>query len=110
DHPEEKVPGRSPSSTESGESFNDFKQRFIGKLMVPLMEAHAQDPRSKIGIISHLRDVLAAKSWVENGAPKNLEFNHHDVTMKPKPTKRKKSGAFIGFTLMGISGSLKPSI
>ena len=79
DHPNDKIPGRSAYSTTDGESFNDFTKRFLGGLMAPLMEAHAQDPRGKIGVVSHLRDVLAAKSWINNGARRDLQFDHHDI-------------------------------
>lgn len=84
DHPDDRAPGRSPVSTADGESFNSFKQRYIGGLLAPLMEAHAQQPTSKIGLMTHLRDVLAAKSWIEHGARKDLAFDHHDINYETK--------------------------
>jgi broad specificity phosphatase PhoE len=93
EHPEQSAPGRGPSSTDNGESFNSFKQRFIGQFLAPLMEAHAQDPRSKVAAVSHLRDVLAAKSWIENGARKDLQFDHHDVNYEQKTDKEDIPGS-----------------
>ena len=93
DHPDEAAPGRGPYSTANGESFNAFKQRWIGQFLKPLMEAHAQDPRSKIGIVSHLRDVLAAKSWIENGARHDLQFDHHDINYENKVDKEEHPGS-----------------
>lgn len=90
DHPDQKVPGRSPFSTQDGESFNDFKQRWIGQTLAPLMQAHAQDPSSKVGIVSHLRDMLAAKSWIENGARADLAFNHHDINYETRNAAEEK--------------------
>jgi broad specificity phosphatase PhoE len=87
DHPDEKMPGMSPTSTTPGESFNDFKGRFIGKFLAPLMAAHAQEPSGKIGLVSHLRDILAAKSWIENGARQDLQFDHHDINYETKSDK-----------------------
>ena len=95
DHPNEKIPGRSPFSTADGESFNDFKQRWIGQVLAPMMEAHAQDPSSKVGIVTHLRDILAAKSWVEKGAPRNLEFDHHDVQYESKADPEEKPASIF---------------
>jgi len=84
DHPDEKVTGRSPFSTADGESFNTFKQRWLGQVLAPLMEAHAQDPSSKVGVVTHLRDILAAKSWIENGARRDLGFDHHDINYESR--------------------------
>lgn len=90
DHPDNPVPGRGPLSVRDGESFNSFKQRFVGGLLKPLMEAHAQDPQSKVGIVTHLRDILAAKAWVENGARKDLQFDHHDLNYESNSNKEEK--------------------
>jgi len=90
DHPDDKVPGMSAYSTAPGESFNDFKKRYIGGFLAPMMEAHAQDPRGKIGVLTHLRDILAAKSWIENGARKDLAFNHHDINYESKTSPEEK--------------------
>jgi broad specificity phosphatase PhoE len=90
DHPEDKAPGRSPFSTANGESFNDFKQRWLGQVLAPLMEAHAQDPSGKIGVVTHLRDILAAKSWIEKGAPHNLSFDHHDINYETKTSNEER--------------------
>ena len=87
DHPDSPIPGRGPISVRDGESFNSFKQRWIGGMLKPLMEAHAQDPSSKVGIVTHLRDILAAKSWVENGARKDLQFDHHDINYEAVSNK-----------------------
>lgn len=90
DHPDMPIPGRGPLSTRDGESFNSFKNRWIGGLLAPLMEAHAQDPSSKIGIVTHLRDILAAKAWIDKGARKDLQFDHHDVNYEAKTSKEEK--------------------
>jgi len=87
DHPDEAAPGMSPTSTDRGESFNAFKQRFIGQFLAPLMHAHAQEPSGKIGVVSHLRDILAAKAWIENGARQDLQFDHHDINYETKSDK-----------------------
>lgn len=93
DHPDEKVPGRSPFSTADGESFNDFKQRWLGKVLAPLMEAHVQDPSSKVGVVTHLRDILAAKSWIEHGARKDFQFDHHDINYEARTSNEERPGS-----------------
>lgn len=95
EHPEQKVPGESPTSTRPGESFNDFKNRWIGGLLAPLMEAHVKDPSGKIGIVTHLRDILAAKSWIENGARRDLQFDHHDVNYEARTAKEEKPSSMF---------------
>lgn len=90
DHPDESAPGQSPVSTAHGESFNSFKQRYLGEFLAPLMEAHAQQPSSKIGLMTHLRDVLAAKSWIEHGARKDLAFDHHDISYEARTAPEEK--------------------
>jgi len=90
DHPEQKIPGRSPFSTSEGESFNDFKKRWLGGVLSPLMQAHAQDPSSKVGIVTHLRDVLAAKSWIEHGARQDFQFDHHDINYETNSANEEK--------------------
>ena len=94
DHPDESAPGRSLTSTEHGESFNSFKHRLIGKFLAPLMLAHAQDPRGKIGAISHLRDILAAKSWIKNGTRQDMQFDHHDVDYEHSASEEKPASVF----------------
>ena len=109
DHPDDKVPGRSDHSTADGESFNDFKQRFIGKLLAPLMQAHAQDPTSKVGILTHLRDVLAAKSWIEHGARRDLQFDHHDINYETKTDKEEKPGSVFRIHPDGDKWKFEPT-
>jgi broad specificity phosphatase PhoE len=108
DHPDEKIPGRSPFSTADGESFNDFKQRWLGGVMAPLMEAHAQDPSSKVGIVTHLRDILAAKSWIEHGAQRNLQFDHHDINYESRTDKEEVPSSVFRIHPEGDKWSFKP--
>ncbi len=108
DHPNVPIPGRGPQSTRDGESFNAFKQRFIGGLVAPLMQAHAQDPQTKTGIVTHLRDILAAKSWVENGARKDLQFNHHDVDYENKSDKEEKPTSMFKLAPEGDKWTFTP--
>jgi broad specificity phosphatase PhoE len=107
DHPDQKVPGRSPFSTADGESFNEFKQRWIGGVLSPLMQAHAQDPSSKIGVVTHLRDILAAKSWIEHGARKDLQFDHHDINYEVKPDENEKPSSVFRIHPDGDKWSFK---
>jgi broad specificity phosphatase PhoE len=94
DHPDDKAPGMSPFSSQPGESFNNFKQRWLGQTLSPLMQAHAQDPSSKVGVVTHIRNILAAKSWIENGARHDLQFDHHDVNYEAKSEDEKPGDVF----------------
>lgn len=72
-HPYDKVPGRSPDSTEDGESFNDFLQRFL-----PFADKQAKlwSPNEKIMNVTSYRNIHALMSWLKNGAPES-----HDIDM-----------------------------
>lgn len=77
-HPNAKMPGRSAASTEDGESFNDFKGRLI-PFMAQLMTHFQKDPRGRIAVVSHLRDVKAMEGWMKAGMPANLDFERKDM-------------------------------
>ncbi len=76
DHPDEHpAPGRGPLSTEDGESFNAFKDRFLGHLTKSMAE---HEPGSKEVHVAHYRNIHATNSWLKKGAPADhsIDIDH----------------------------------
>lgn len=90
-HPDAKMPGRSPISTEDGESYHDFDHRLI-PFMAQLMTHFQQDPRGRIAVVSHLRGEKAMQAWMKAGMPANLQYDRKDMM---GPTDDKDAPASI---------------
>lgn len=69
-NPDEVVP--------DGESFNDFRQRYIGFLDRVIRQA-IQDKQT-IVIATHLRNLKLADGWVQNGMPRDYSVDPDVVT------------------------------
>lgn len=68
--PDEKVPG--------GESFNDFKGRFMGALK----DAMEKYPDQHLGIVTHHRGERLLKAWEAKGFPEDGTIDHDTFTQK----------------------------
>lgn len=77
-HPDAKMPGRSPASTENGESFNDFKGRFL-PFMAGLMTQFQKDPQGRVAVVTHLRGVRAMQEWMDGGMKGNLDLDRKNM-------------------------------
>lgn len=82
DRPDHAVPGRGPLSIADGESFNQFKQRTLGKVQ-ELLQRTATHPELKIGAVTHYRVKKIIDSWLRAGAQPDgttdaEEMNRHD--------------------------------
>jgi probable phosphoglycerate mutase len=74
--PDEKVPG--------GESFNDFKDRFMGTLN-DILEKHD----GRVGIVTHHRGERLMKAWEAKGFPSDGTIDHDTFTQKGDHTGAK---------------------
>ena len=79
-HNPDKVPhGRGPQSTENGESFNSFKQRFLGHVQ---HQMHIFNPNKKILNVTHYRGIRLTQAWVKKGAKPSLDIDSGIMTTK----------------------------
>jgi len=69
-NPDEHVPG--------GESFNDFRQRYIGFLDRVIRQAISE--KQTLLVATHLRNLKLADGWVENGMPRDFSVDPMVVT------------------------------
>lgn len=85
DAPNDTPPGRGPLSTHPGESFNNYKQRFL-RTMLPIMERFKEsmmfNPIREV-VVNHYRGIKVMESWIAKGTPAdftldNAELLRHD--------------------------------
>jgi broad specificity phosphatase PhoE len=76
--PDQPVPGRGPLSIADGESFNDFRQRTIGKLQ-ELVNAHSAQPDRAVGVVTHYRVKKLLDAWVKAGMGKDGEVDTQEM-------------------------------
>lgn len=72
-HPDEKVP--------EGESFNNFKKRFLGGIE-KIIESF---PSKTILFVAHHRNDRLLNAWIADGCPSNGDFNHEIFNTKGMP-------------------------
>lgn len=77
DAPDETPPGRGPLSTHPGESFTNYKNRFL-RTMIPIMERYKESllysPIREV-IVNHYRGIKVLESWTSNGTPKDQSLD-----------------------------------
>lgn len=111
--PDEKIPGRGPLSTEDGESFNDFKDRFL-TFMQDMMAAH--DGESKSLLMTHFRNIKLMQAWLKKGAGDDHEIDAKEMMRKDGEPGDVQRFAPVGARWrmldedMGQSAPLKPGI
>lgn len=76
-HPDEKIPGRGPQSTQDGESFNDFKQRGLSTYKTALARL-TSDPSRKDAYVTHYRMLKLGQAWQKADGVGNdvVDINH----------------------------------
>lgn len=79
EEPDEKIPGKGPKSMGEGESFNDFKTPLL-KHVQRLIGLYDED--KKFLNVTHYRDIQCIKSWLKEGAPKDLGIDAKEMTRK----------------------------
>jgi len=80
DHPDEvAAPGRGPASTEDGESFNSFKNRFLGHIVNQLKN---HEPGTKEVNVTHYRGIHTTEAWLRNGAKPDLSIDKDYMMQK----------------------------
>lgn len=77
DTPDKPVPGRGLKSRFDGESFNDFRWRFL-----PFLKNVMQnwEPSQRLGLVTHFRCLKIAKSWLAAGAPWNFDIDNVEMS------------------------------
>lgn len=72
ERPNEQAPGRSPKSTENGESFNQFASRIIECFLGILDGQH--ETGDKVVVVTHLRCIKLLEAWCLAGMPQGIGF------------------------------------
>lgn len=79
--PDDTPDGRGPLSTHPGESFNNYKQRFL-KTMIPIMERQKESllysPIREV-VVNHYRGIKVLESWTKNGTPSNMALDNVEL-------------------------------
>jgi broad specificity phosphatase PhoE len=77
DAPEDTPPGRGPLSTHPGESFNNYKQRFL-RTMIPIMERYKESllysPIREV-VVNHYRGIKVLEAWTAKGTPSDMSLD-----------------------------------
>lgn len=74
--PDEVVPGRGKLSTSDGESFNQFKDRFLGHLLNQIAN---YKPGDRLVNVTHYRDIRAMESWLKGGAKADKSIDAQEM-------------------------------
>ena len=77
--PDKAPAGRGPRSTFGGESFNSFKNRFLGHVKVQMQN---YKPTKKILNVTHYRGIRLLQAWVKKGANPSLDIDTSIMTTK----------------------------
>ncbi len=85
-NPTVKAPGKGAKSTAPGESFNDYRQRFLPHLRAEIHDS-VRKPGKKI-LTTHYRGVKLSQAWAKAGAKPDLSVDmptmtSHDPTDAP---------------------------
>ena len=80
--PDETPPGRGPLSTHPGETFNNYKQRFL-RTMIPIMEKYKESQLSghsdRVVIVNHYRGIKVLQSWTNLGTPPDMRLDNAEL-------------------------------
>jgi broad specificity phosphatase PhoE len=67
--------------TPEGESFNEYKRRFLKGIM----RLEREYAGKKIGIVTHSHGTRMLRAWDANGRPDDLSLNEKEYQAKPMP-------------------------
>lgn len=73
-NPSQKIPGKGAMSTKPGESFDDWRMRYLPAVR-GAMQQLAQDPSKKLGILTHSSGMKLTKAWLKNKTPDSFEVD-----------------------------------
>lgn len=72
-NPTFKIPGQGAMSTRPGESFDDFRQRYLSSIR-GTMQQLADNPSAKHGIVTHSTGIKLLNGWLANDTPDDLSI------------------------------------
>lgn len=72
--PDEVPQGMGPYSTQPGESYNQYKHRFLN-YMQGVMAAHDKSPHSRLVVVNHYRGIKTMQAWLKAGMPQDLSVD-----------------------------------
>lgn len=106
EQPDVTVPGRSPQSTNDGESFNDFKGRTLNFLK-EVVAQHKSRPDEKVGLVTHYRVRKLLEAWMRKGMdPDGVidtdEMTKHDMGSQPGSLERFRVDPYTGPQIEGV--------
>jgi broad specificity phosphatase PhoE len=80
--PDDTPPGRGPLSTHPGESFNNYKDRFL-RTMIPIMEHYKEslltDSKDRVVVVNHYRGIKVLQSWISKGLPPDQSLDNEEL-------------------------------
>jgi broad specificity phosphatase PhoE len=73
-----KLPGKGALSTRPGESFDDFRQRFLSSIR-GVMQQKANEPHKTLVVPTHSSGINLVHAWLANGAPDDLSIKPEEM-------------------------------
>jgi broad specificity phosphatase PhoE len=97
--PDDRLPGTSQYTGLPAETFNEAKNRFLSKGLIPAMKFSEENPDLKVLALGHSSNLKIAKGWDEAGRPQDLKIAPgamKEETESPTAVLRMEKGK--GFT------------
>jgi len=82
-NPQIPAEGRGEASTKPGESFGNFRDRFVGGLREAM--ADYEDNPQKVGVVTHYRDLKMLEAWLKKGVTNNRFDEAHMLAKGDDP-------------------------
>lgn len=73
-----KLPGKGALSTRPGESFDDFRQRYLSSIR-GIMQQKANEPHKTLVVPTHSSGINLVHAWLAKGAPDDLSVNPEEM-------------------------------
>lgn len=80
-HPDAVIPGQGMSSTRPGESFNQFRTRYLSAIRGEMQQL-ADNPNKRRAIVTHSTGLKVLKAWLKKGAPDDLSVDPTEMDKK----------------------------
>ncbi len=77
--PDLAIPGRGPTSTAEGESFNSFKSRTL-PYFDKLLRDYVANPSERTAVVTHFRNKKLMEAWIRKGALPDYQVDHEEMT------------------------------
>jgi broad specificity phosphatase PhoE len=79
-NPSQKIPGYGAMSTQPGESFDDWRNRYLPAIRASMQQL-AYDPTKRLGILTHSSGLKLTNAWLKNNTPDSFQVDPADFDM-----------------------------